>query len=255
MVRLRIVDGATVGGGSVPCPACAMPRLLAQAGIRAEYLTNGQPGAIRFFDPSALADTSALLAVQYFERDVAGALAQGAGLYLWGKHGAGKSHLAARCVVAAIKQGHTARFTTTLDLLDGIKKRFGHKDSDSGAAWLAGFIETDLLALDDLGAHKTSDWVLERLLSMIHSRLSDRRSLIVTSNAHPKQLAEDFALVDPAQAARIASRLEVAHTVEVQARGDYRRVQGARLRSVFVAPDYTPPALGQSHPHYRHSEG
>jgi hypothetical protein len=34
-----------------------------------------------------------------------------------------------------------------------------------------------------------------------------------------------------------------------------RRVQAARLRSYFVAPDYTPPALGQAHPHYQHSEG
>jgi DNA replication protein DnaC len=257
-VRLVVADGQARGGGTVPCPACAMPRLIAQAGIGAEYLTDGKPGVIRHFDPATLADTTPLRMVQQFGRTMTAALDQGAGLYLWGQHGAGKSLLAAHCVAGALAQHRSARFITALDLLDGIKARFGRRDAEnaSAEAWLERYATPDLLVLDDLGAHSTSAWVLEKLLGLINGRLSRRRSLIVTANVHPQQLAADFAQVDPAQAARIASRLaSAAYPVEVQARGDYRRVQAARLRSYFVAPDYTPPALGQAHPHYQHSEG
>jgi hypothetical protein len=81
-VRLVVADGQARGGGTVPCPACAMPRLIAQAGIGAEYLTDGKPGVIRHFDPATLADTTPLRMVQQerasMSAETIGSLSKGA---------------------------------------------------------------------------------------------------------------------------------------------------------------------------------
>ena len=40
----------------------------------------------------------------------------------------------------------------------------------------------DLLHLDDLGAERPTEWVLEQLYSIVNERWQDRRSIVVTSN-------------------------------------------------------------------------
>ena len=40
----------------------------------------------------------------------------------------------------------------------------------------------DLLVLDDLGAEKQTEWVLEQLYSIVNERWQDRRSIVVTTN-------------------------------------------------------------------------
>jgi DNA replication protein DnaC len=40
----------------------------------------------------------------------------------------------------------------------------------------------DLLHLDDLGAEKRTEWVLEQLYSIVNERWQDGRSIVVTTN-------------------------------------------------------------------------
>ena len=40
----------------------------------------------------------------------------------------------------------------------------------------------DLLQLDDLGAEKRTEWVLEQLYSIVNERWQDQRSIVVTTN-------------------------------------------------------------------------
>jgi len=49
---------------------------------------------------------------------------------------------------------------------------------------LAGVLvdEVDLLVLDDLGAERQTEWVLEQLFSLVNERWQDQRSILVTSN-------------------------------------------------------------------------
>ena len=42
--------------------------------------------------------------------------------------------------------------------------------------------EVDLLHLDDLGAERQTDWVLEQLYSLVNERWQDQRSILVTTN-------------------------------------------------------------------------
>jgi DNA replication protein DnaC len=49
-----------------------------------------------------------------------------------------------------------------------------------------------LLHIDDLGAEKRSDWVLEQLYAIVDERYQAQRSMIVTSNNGFEELAEQI---------------------------------------------------------------
>ena len=50
----------------------------------------------------------------------------------------------------------------------------------------------DLLHIDDLGAEKRSDWVLEQLYALVNERYEAQRSIVVTTNLDQAQLEEQI---------------------------------------------------------------
>ena len=58
----------------------------------------------------------------------------------------------------------------------------------------------DLLHIDDLGAEKRSDWVLEQLYALINERYETQRSMLITTNLPHQELEEQIG-------ARTVSRL------------------------------------------------
>ena len=73
--------------------------------------------------------------------------------------------------------------------------------SQGGDSYLAFFerlTSVDLLHIDDLGAEKRSDWVLEQLYALINERYEAQRSVLVTTNAeaHEEKGANSVALVE-----------------------------------------------------------
>ena len=63
-----------------------------------------------------------------------------------------------------------------------IRDTFGDDSQDSHLALFPRLSEVDLLVLDDLGAERQTDWVLEQLYSLVNERWQDQRSIVVTSN-------------------------------------------------------------------------
>ena len=58
-------------------------------------------------------------------------------------------------------------------------------DRETGGSYMSLFrrlCAVDLLHLDDLGAEKRTDWVLEQLYSIVNERWQDERSIVVTTN-------------------------------------------------------------------------
>ena len=53
---------------------------------------------------------------------------------------------------------------------------------------------------NDVGAENRTDWALEQLYSIINSRYEDERSIVITTNLQPDELAEQIG-------ARTVSRL------------------------------------------------
>ena len=124
----------------------------------------------------------------------------GRGTYLYGPPGTGKTWAAACAVRAAVLRGRPARLVAASRLLDEIREGYdgGDRDAASRAA------STWLLALDDLGAERETEWAVERLTRLVDDRTAAGLPTIVTSNYRLGQLRDRIGGVD---GARIASRL------------------------------------------------
>ena len=67
-------------------------------------------------------------------------------------------------------------------MLAEIKRTFDRDASDSYMGLFRRLCSVDLLVLDDLGAEKQTEWVLEQLYSIVNERWQDQRSIVVTTN-------------------------------------------------------------------------
>ncbi len=69
-------------------------------------------------------------------------------------------------------------------------------DSEPGGDSYLQFFErltsVDLLHIDDLGAEKRSDWVLEQLYALVNERYEAQRSMLITTNLPHDQLEEQI---------------------------------------------------------------
>ena len=134
-----------------------------------------------------------------FVRNLDANLDAGRGLWLCGGTGTGKTALAMTVSRAALDAGRSVAIYSLPRLLAVIRESI---DSDGG---LLGFLDllatVDLLHLDDLGAEYRTDWTIEQLYSIINMRYQDQRSVLVTSNPDPNQLADQLG-------ERTVSRLE-----------------------------------------------
>lgn len=146
---------------------------------------------------------------------------QGRGAYLWGEPGRGKTYAAAHAVRVAVERGGagsaSAKLLSAKQLLDSIRDGFNGGDRDA----LRRAERVPLLALDDLGAERPTDWAIETLTGLIDARTAEGLPTIVTSNYSLGQLREVWGGVP---GARIASRLGGA-CERIEVTGPDRRLQ------------------------------
>jgi DNA replication protein DnaC len=161
-------------------------------------------------EPRAVVDE-----VKKFARRIDGHLDAGRGLWLTGPVGTGKTTLAMLVSKAALNAGRSVAIYSLPRLLNEI--RDGHRAERSHVDLLDRLTEVDLLHVDDVGAERTTDWVLEELYSIVNARYEDQRSMIITTNL-------DYAELEAQVSARTASRLaEMCDQLPVQ--GADRRVE------------------------------
>lgn len=127
-------------------------------------------------------DPFVLRPVRAFVEDVEANLEAGRGLWFTGDVGTGKTSLAMLVSQAAEKVGRSVAIYPVTRLLAEIRETY---DSDTRGSYMSLFrrlSSVDLLQLDDLGAEKRTDWVLEQLYAIVNERWQDARSIVVTSN-------------------------------------------------------------------------
>lgn len=104
----------------------------------------------------------------------------GRGLWFMGDVGTGKTTLAMLVSKAAIAAGRSVAIYSLPRLLNEIRDT--HRAERSHVDLLDRLTAVDLLHIDDVGAQRTTDWVLEELYSIVNGRYEDRRAIVITTN-------------------------------------------------------------------------
>lgn len=141
-------------------------------------------------------------------------------LMLAGEKGTGKTMLACAILRRAWERhGVRGQFWPIIELLD----RYRRTADEARAVETLDDVDealrrVELLVLDDLGAHRSTDFAEERLFALIDWRYREGQPLVVTSNASLLELAP-----------RVRSRLaDAAVSVVVPFAGPDRRPQAGR---------------------------
>lgn len=99
------------------------------------------------------------------------------GLYIYGRMGVGKSYMAAAIANGLIAKGVSVLFTDFTDLVGRMEEGYGNRNRVLGE-----LKRYDLVIIDDYGAERGSEYMLEQIFSVVKRRLESGQPLIFTSN-------------------------------------------------------------------------
>ena len=104
------------------------------------------------------------------------------GLLLVGGTGTGKTHLAVAALKALIEKGHEGLFVDYQNLLERIRLGYDKTSGISDREAYGPALEVEVLLLDELGAHRMSDWVEDTITAIVTYRANHKKPLIATTN-------------------------------------------------------------------------
>lgn len=125
---------------------------------------------------------SVVRAVRHYVRDIDRHLADGRGLWFMGDVGTGKTTLAMLVSRSALEAGRSVAIYSLPRLLAEIRTTFEDGADGSYLRLIDNLTAVDLLHVDDVGAEKTSPWVLEQLYAVVNARYEEQRAMVVTTN-------------------------------------------------------------------------
>ncbi len=125
-------------------------------------------------------DPHVVAATRRYADTIEDQLDAGRGLWFMGPVGTGKTTLAMLVSKAALSGGCSVAIYSLPRLLNEI--RDAHRAERSHIELLDRLTAVDLLHVDDVGAERTNEWVLEELYSIVNARYEDQRAMLVTTN-------------------------------------------------------------------------
>ncbi|HEY3945705.1 MAG TPA: ATP-binding protein [Solirubrobacteraceae bacterium] len=125
-------------------------------------------------------DRDVVRATRDFADSIDEQLGAGRGLWFMGPVGTGKTTLAMLVSKAALEAGRSVAIYSLPRLLNEIRDI--HRAERSHIDLLDRLTAVDLLHVDDVGAERTNEWVLEELYSIVNSRYEEQRSIVITTN-------------------------------------------------------------------------
>jgi DNA replication protein DnaC len=108
---------------------------------------------------------------------------EGLGLLFTGNNGVGKTHLAVAVMRELVTtKGVRGAFWDFNALIREIKRSYDPETRTTEAEVLEPVIATDVLLLDDLGAWKMTDWMIDTLFHILNGRYMEKRVTLITTN-------------------------------------------------------------------------
>lgn len=149
-------------------------------------------------------------------------LAAGKGVWLYGDPGTGKTTLGMLVSKTALEQKHTVAIYSLPKLLVRIRQSYdGGANRDTYADLFRKLTSVDLLHIDDLGAEKRSDWVLEQLYALVNERYETEQAILVTTNL------DEAALIEQIGHRTVSRLVEMCGDCMVPMHGEDRRISPA----------------------------
>jgi DNA replication protein DnaC len=166
-------------------------------------------------------------AVRSFSDGITENLAEGKGLWLMGNTGTGKTTLGMLIAKGALAAGQTVGVYFTPKLLTRIRQTYQATEAeDAYDALFRKLTSVDLLYIDDLGAERSTDWVIEQLYALVNERYENGRSMLITSNAD-ENVAAGLAQLEDQIGRRTVSRLVEICGDPLPLFGPDRRIEAA----------------------------
>ena len=145
------------------------------------------------------------------------------GLLFAGPVGVGKTHLAVAILRGLAEKGVAGLFYEYGSLLKEIQDSYNPVSQTSEMSVLAPVFDAEVLVLDELGASKPTDWVLDTMTHVIGRRYNDKKLTIFTTNYTDERLNPAGETLQDRIGVRLRSRLyEMCSTVLLGGE-DYRR--------------------------------
>jgi DNA replication protein DnaC len=185
-----ILDDAT--NSAAPCE-CRAQRISVR---RARSLSGVIPKRFQgvSFDrpPVTEIDANVVREVRRYVRAIDAHLDAGRGLWLMGDVGTGKTTLAMLVSKAALEARRAVAIYSLPRLLAEIRTSYDDDARQSYTELIDRLALVDLLHVDDVGAERTNDWVLEQLYSIVNARYEDGKAIVITTNLDPAELREQI---------------------------------------------------------------
>jgi DNA replication protein DnaC len=157
---------------------------------------------------------------------------EGLGLLFTGPSGVGKTHLAVAVLQELVThKGVHGQFWDFHSLIRKIKDSYNPETATTELQVLEPVVEADVLLLDDLGAWKMTDWMVDTLFYILNGRYMAKRATIISTNfedAPPEIAARDHSprrkeyLVERIGQPLRSRLMEMSLVIEIRA-DDYRQ--------------------------------